>query len=248
VFKALADPSRRLLLDSLFVQDGQTLGELAARLPEMTRFGAMKHLRLLEQAGLVATRRVGREKLHYLNPVPIKLLHDRWITKFAAPWVGALAALKIELEEEVPAQPRHLFQLYIRTSPERLWQALTDASLTRRYFHAARAESSWQPGAPVAYLIDDEVAVAGTVLVAEPPWRLSQTWAFCRAPALRADPPSRVTWEIALVDAETCRLTLVHDGFASATPTFESVGRGWPAVLSSLKSLLETGTGLAIAS
>jgi len=90
VFKALADPSRRLLLDSLFVDDGQTLGELSARLPGMTRFGVMKHLRLLSAAGLVATRKVGREKLHYLNPVPIRLMHDRWIGKYAQPWVGAL--------------------------------------------------------------------------------------------------------------------------------------------------------------
>jgi len=91
VFKALADPSRRLLLDSLFVDDGQTLGELSARLPGMTRFGVMKHLRILAGAGLVATHKVGREKLHYLNPVPIRLMHDRWIGKYAQPWVGALA-------------------------------------------------------------------------------------------------------------------------------------------------------------
>src|SRR5207302_8711357 len=100
VFKALADPSRRLLLDSLFVDDGQTLGELAARLPGMTRFGVMKHLRLLEAAGLVATRKVGREKLHYLNPVPIRLIHDRWIGKYAEAWVGALADLTVRLEGE----------------------------------------------------------------------------------------------------------------------------------------------------
>src|SRR6267378_1182737 len=98
VFKALADPSRRLLLDSLFNRDGQTLGELSARLPGMTRFGVMKHLRILEGAGLVATRKVGREKLHYLNPVPIRLIHDRWIGKYAEPWVGALAELKVRLE------------------------------------------------------------------------------------------------------------------------------------------------------
>src|SRR5207253_9704807 len=98
VFKALADPSRRLLLDSLFLRDGQSLSELAGHLPGMTRFGVMKHLRQLEAAGLVATRKVGREKLHYLNPVPIRLIHDRWIGKYAEPWVGALADLKQGLE------------------------------------------------------------------------------------------------------------------------------------------------------
>src|SRR6266851_4526763 len=95
VFKALSDPSRRLLLDSLFVDDGQTLGELSARLASMTRFGVMKHLRLLEAANLVTTRKIGREKLHYLNPVPIRLMHDRWIGKYAGAWRGALADVKV---------------------------------------------------------------------------------------------------------------------------------------------------------
>lgn len=98
VFKALADPSRRLLLDRLFEHDGQSLNELCANLPAMTRFGVMKHLGVLEQAGLVTTRRDGREKLHYLNPVPIRLVHDRWISKYAEPRVRALVELKHELE------------------------------------------------------------------------------------------------------------------------------------------------------
>jgi catechol 2,3-dioxygenase-like lactoylglutathione lyase family enzyme/DNA-binding transcriptional ArsR family regulator len=100
VFKALADPSRRLLLDTLFARDGRTLAQLTSTLPQMTRFGVMKHLRLLEAANLVTTRKVGREKLHYLNPVPIRLLHDRWISKYAEPLVGALADLKVALERE----------------------------------------------------------------------------------------------------------------------------------------------------
>jgi DNA-binding transcriptional ArsR family regulator len=85
IFKALADPSRRLLLDSLFAQDGQTLGELSARLPSMTRFGVMKHLKVLGKAGLVASRKLGRERLHFLNPAPIRLIHERWISKYAEP-------------------------------------------------------------------------------------------------------------------------------------------------------------------
>ncbi len=99
VFKALADPSRRLLLDRLFERDGRTLTELEAEL-EMTRFGVMKHLRLLEEAGLVVTRRRGREKLHFLNPVPIRLIHDRWIDKFTERRVSALTDLKRQLEKE----------------------------------------------------------------------------------------------------------------------------------------------------
>src|SRR5260370_34636389 len=88
VFRALADPSRRLLVDSLFGEDGQTLGELSARLPGMTRFGVMKHLRILEAAGLVATRKVARARLHHLNPAPILLVHQRWSRQYPEPWVG----------------------------------------------------------------------------------------------------------------------------------------------------------------
>ena len=98
VFKALADPTRRGLLDTLYERDGQTLTELEERLP-MTRFGVMKHLRVLEEAGLVTTRKRGREKLHFLNPVPIRLVHDRWVSKYAEPWAAALSGLKQRLEE-----------------------------------------------------------------------------------------------------------------------------------------------------
>jgi uncharacterized protein YndB with AHSA1/START domain/DNA-binding transcriptional ArsR family regulator len=245
-FKALSDPSRRLLLDSLFVDDGQTLGDLSARLPGMTRFGVMKHLRLLEAAGLVTTHKIGREKLHYLNPVPIRLIHDRWITKYAEPWVGALADLKVNLEGAALDRPRHVFQVYIRTSPAQLWQAISDPEVTQRYFHSSRVASDWLPGQRIAYWIDDELVVDGQVLEADPPGKLVTTWSFRRSLELRNDPPSRVTWEIEPIDSDTCRLTLVHDDFPSETPTFRSVGSGWPMVLSSLKSLLETGAALTV--
>jgi DNA-binding transcriptional ArsR family regulator len=98
VFKALADRTRRELLDALFTQDGQTLTALEERLP-MTRFGVMKHLKVLEEAGLVLTRKRGREKVHYLNPVPIRLIHDRWVSKYAEPWAAGLTELKTNLED-----------------------------------------------------------------------------------------------------------------------------------------------------
>ncbi|HEY1291503.1 MAG TPA: SRPBCC domain-containing protein [Chloroflexota bacterium] len=245
VFKALADPSRRLLLDSLFDADGQTLGELAAQLPGMTRFGVMKHLRILEGAGLIATRKVGREKLHYLNPVPIRLMQDRWIGKYAEPWVGALADLKVQLEGTPIDRPRHVFQVYIRTTPEQLWRAITDPDFTQRYLHRTRVASSWRSGESVTYWAGNEVAVDGSVLVADPPRRLVTTWSFRRRADLRDDPPSRVTWEIEPL-GETCKLTLIHDRFPGETATFKSVGTGWPIVLSSLKSLMETGEALSI--
>src|SRR5215208_951001 len=245
VFKALGDPSRRLLLDSLFDEDGQTLSELSGRLP-MTRFGVMKHLRLLESAGLVTTRKIGREKLHYLNPLPIRLIHDRWIGKYSEPWVGALAGLKATLEGAVMDRPRHIYQLYIRTTPEQLWAAITDPAFTSRYFHRSRVDSSWQPGDRVTYSIGNDLVVEGKVLDADPPRRLVYSWSFRRNPDMRDDPPSRVTWEIEPL-GDTCKLTLLHDDFPSETRTFRSVGPGWPAILSSLKSLLETGEPLSVA-
>src|SRR5213080_943463 len=131
VFKALADPTRRHLLDRLFERDGRTLTELEQDL-EMTRFGVMKHLRVLEEAGLVATRKSGREKLHYLNPMPIRLVHDRWVSKYRAPFAAALSDLKSRLED--PMAETQVYQLFIRTTPEKLWQALTDAAVTKKYF------------------------------------------------------------------------------------------------------------------
>jgi len=247
VFKALADPSRRLLLDKLFERDGQSLGELVEHL-EMTRYGVMKHLKVLEETGLVATRRVGRHKFHYLNPVPIRSLHDRWISKYAEPWVTALADLKTDLETDAMDKPMHVYQTYIHTTPERLWQAITRGEITRRYFHQTAVESTWQTGSPVIYRQPDgTVAVEGEVVAAEPPRRLQMTWSFRNghdAEAI-ADPPSRVTWEIEPVDG-VCKLTLVHDGFASETATYRSIREGWTPILASLKSLLETGEPLPL--
>src|SRR3954469_4106763 len=125
VFKALADPTRRSLLDELFREDGQTLSALERRLP-MTRFGVMKHLKVLEEASLVTTKRRGREKLHFLNPVPIRLIHDRWVSKYAEPWAAGLSELKRDLEEDTMEK---VFEIYIKTTPERLWEAITTSEL-----------------------------------------------------------------------------------------------------------------------
>ena len=136
VFKALADPTRRFLLDLLFARDGRTLTELESDL-EMTRFGVMKHLRVLEDAGLVVTRRSGREKLHFLNPVPIRLVHDRWIDKYTERRVSALADLKHELEarhdhdDERRRVTTQVYRVYIKASPEAIWEAITDAGVDR---------------------------------------------------------------------------------------------------------------------
>src|SRR5918999_1246574 len=144
VFKALADPTRRSLLDELFREDGQTLSALEARLP-MTRFGVMKHLKQLEEAGLVVTRRRGREKLHFLNPVPIRLVHDRWVSKYAEPWAAGLSDLKHRLESPM----EKVFEIYIRTTPERLWEAITDPEIRSKYQFGVRIASDWKPGSGI---------------------------------------------------------------------------------------------------
>jgi uncharacterized protein YndB with AHSA1/START domain/DNA-binding transcriptional ArsR family regulator len=246
IFKALADPHRRQILDLLFARDGQTLGELCAGFATMTRFGVMKHLRVLEEAGLVTTRKAGREKLHYLNPVPIRLIHDRWISKYAEPWVGALGDLKSALEGTAMDQPKHVFEIYIRTTPEQLWAAITSPEFTRRYFYSTAVESDWQSGSPFTYRQDDgSIAISGDVLEVEPPHRLVTTFSTHQDEETRAERPSRVTWEIEPM-GDVCKLTLVHDDFDGMTKTYQEVGSGWPPVLSSLKSLLETGEPLAV--
>src|SRR3954466_16139058 len=141
VFKALADPTRRSLLDELYRQDGQTLSELEARF-SMTRFGVMKHLKQLEEAGLVVTRKRGREKLHFLNPVPIRLVHDRWVSKYAEPWAASLSDLKTRLEQTM----EKVFEIYIRTTSERLWEAITDPETRAKYNFGAGMACDWKVG------------------------------------------------------------------------------------------------------
>jgi uncharacterized protein YndB with AHSA1/START domain/DNA-binding transcriptional ArsR family regulator len=251
VFKALADPSRRTLLDLLFERDGRTLLELQARLP-MTRFGVMKHLKVLEEAGVVTSRKVGRKKLHYLNPVPIQQVYDRWVGKYAAPWARALTGLKHTLEEgeeSMDGKPAHVYEIYIRATPERLWQALIDGKLTRQYYFGCRVESDWRPGAPYR-LVDDagSTLVEGENIEVDPPRRLVQTFRATWASEVGRDGPSTVTWEIEPMGraGETCRLTLVHDGIDPASARGKEIGAGWAQILSGLKTLLETGEPLVV--
>jgi uncharacterized protein YndB with AHSA1/START domain len=235
VFKALADPTRRELLDELFRQDGQTLGALVKRF-EMTRFGVMKHLKLLEEAGLVVTRRKGREKLHYLNPVPIQLVHDRWVSKYAAPWAETLAGLKHGLEREM----EKVFEIYIRTSPERLWEAITDPAIRAKYNFGAGIESTWEPGSQfrMAHPSAGIVLGEGTIVEVDPPRRLVQTMTALWSDEVRAEGESRITWEIEQVQ-DSCRLTVVHDQLREGAN--EELYGGWPMILSGLKTWLETG-------
>jgi uncharacterized protein YndB with AHSA1/START domain/biotin operon repressor len=238
VFKALADTTRRALLDELFHQDGQALGALASRF-EMTRVAVAKHLTLLEDAGLVVSRRRGRERLHFLNPVPIRLVHDRWVSKYTEAWAAGLVDLKRDLEASV----EKVFEIYIRTTPERLWQAIVDPDVRARYQFGARIESTWTSGS--TYHVQHDGApralVEGENLKVDPPRRLVQTYHAVWDDAVAAEGTSRVTWEIEPI-GDTCRLTVTHDELReNADPHLYG---GWPMMLSGLKTWLETGAEL----
>jgi uncharacterized protein YndB with AHSA1/START domain len=240
VFRALADPTRRALLDELFKVDGQTLSSLEARLP-MTRFGVMKHLRVLERAGLVVTRRQGREKLHFLNTVPIRLVHDRWVSKYAEPWAAALSDLKHQLEERTMEK---VFEIYIKTTPERLWQAITDPEMRRKYTFGVVVTSDWTPGSRYEGTTGSETVsptltiLEGENLEVDPPRRLVQSFRALWSDDVKNEGTSRVTWEIEPI-GDSCRLTVTHDQLREGAN--DELYGGWPMVLSGLKTLLETG-------
>jgi uncharacterized protein YndB with AHSA1/START domain len=235
VFKALADPTRRQLLDELFREDGQTLTALEHRFP-MSRFGVMKHLRQLEAAHLVVTRRQGREKRHYLNPVPIRQVHDRWVSKYAEPWTAALGDLKDRLEHTM----EKVFEIYIATTPERLWEAITDGEIRSKYTFGARITSDWQPGSRVEQRNPrtGELLGEGEVVEADPPRRLVQTMVALWGEDVKREGTSRVTWDIEPV-GDSCRLLVVHDQLREGAN--DQLFGGWPMILSGLKTWLESG-------
>jgi DNA-binding transcriptional ArsR family regulator len=239
VFRALADPTRRGLLDELFKEDGQSLSALEARLP-MTRFGVMKHLKVLEDAGLVTTKKQGREKLHFLNAVPIRLVHDRWVSKYAEPWAATLTGLKHNLEEKVMEK---VFEIYIKTTPERLWEAITSSEMRQQYTFGVGIESDWTNGSPYKAVHPGAgVAISeGENLEVDPPNRLVQSFNAVWSDDVKAAGTSRVTWEIEQIQ-DSCRLTVTHDQLPEGVN--DEIYGGWPMILSGLKTLLETGEHL----
>jgi uncharacterized protein YndB with AHSA1/START domain/DNA-binding transcriptional ArsR family regulator len=239
VFRALADPTRRALLDRLRERNGQTLGELCGPL-DMARQSATQHLGVLEAANLITSVRRGREKLHYLNPVPLWDIQERWIERFERPRLRALSAIKRRAEEDTVAdRPSYVYVTYIESTAERVWDALTDPDLTAQYWGHSNI-SDWSAGSGWAHRrvdgsgIDD---VAGTVLESEPPRRLAMT--FDAPGDTPAWGPSRVTFDIEPFH-EIVRLTVTHENLAD-DQALEAVSAGWPAVFANLKSLLETG-------
>ncbi|MEN3305928.1 MAG: hypothetical protein V7603_2130 [Micromonosporaceae bacterium] len=239
VFRTLADPTRRQLLDRLHQNDGQTLGALCRDLAT-SRQGITQHLAMLEAAGLVATVRRGREKLHHLNRVPLHEIYERWIAKFQQPDLEALSSMKRLLEQDGHAmdKPKLVHVTYIATTPDQLWNALTDPELTARYW-GHRNVSGWAKGDSWEHRrLDDEGAdVVGTILEVDPPRRLSHTWAS-PDDANETARHSRVTFDLEPV-GEAVRLTVTHEDLPA--DQVEGTREGWNMVVSSLKSLLETG-------
>jgi DNA-binding transcriptional ArsR family regulator/uncharacterized protein YndB with AHSA1/START domain len=260
-FRALADPSRRQLLDRLNERNGQTLRELCAGL-DMARQSVSKHLAVLEAANLVTTVRRGREKLHYLNAAPINEIAERWITRYEHGRVHALADLKRALEDTPVDRPSFVYTTYIKTTPERLWQALTEPAFTERYWGMA-FHTDWRTGSRYVLhqfglaIVDDEQVV----LEADPFRRLSYAWhaitpewaaalelSDADRERLAGEPRSKVTFDIEPLAGEQVKLTVVHDGLAPDGLMRTLISGGWPRVLSNLKTLLETGEPLPDAS
>jgi DNA-binding transcriptional ArsR family regulator/uncharacterized protein YndB with AHSA1/START domain len=233
IFKALADPTRRSLLDELFRADGQTLTELTERF-EMSRFGVMKHLKQLEEAGLVVTRKQGREKFHYLNPVPIRLVHDRWVSKYAEPWAAGLSDLKTRLENPM----EKIFEIYIKTTPERLWHAITDDETRRKFNFGVGVVSDFTPGSHFEMTNGDFTTGIGENVEVDPPRKLVQSATMLWSDEVKNEGPTRITWEIEPV-GDSCRLTVTHDQIREGAT--DEIWGGWPMILSGLKTWLETG-------
>ena len=261
VFRALSDPSRRRLLDSLNRRNGQTLRELCAGL-DMARQSVSKHLAILEDANLVITVRRGREKLHYLNAAPINDIAERWINRYDQQRVAALSDLKKALEDTTMDKPEFVYTTYIRTTPEQQWRGLTDPAFTRRYWRIA-FESDWKTGSTWTLRLDKaDVKIADpdqVVLESDPYRRLSYTWhTFTPEWAaaydvsdehlakVASEPRSKVTFDLEPL-GDMVKLTVVHDGFGPGSVVLPGISEGWPRIMSDLKTLLETGETLPVA-
>jgi uncharacterized protein YndB with AHSA1/START domain/DNA-binding transcriptional ArsR family regulator len=245
VFKALSDAQRRHVLDLLREQNGQTQTELEAAFPGLTRFGVMKHLKVLEDASLIATRKVGRFKYHYLNPVPLQEIADRWISAFEAPWARGVSHLKWKLEQEnMHTKPKQVYTTVIRTTPDALWDALTNPAVTPLYYYGFKVEAGNKAKGIFNYVAPDgSEGITGEILTFDPPHRLVTSFKGHWMPGMETDASSRVTYEI-MPKGENCVLTVVHDEFQSENATYHAVAGGWSGILSGLKTLLETGKPL----
>lgn len=255
VFKALADSSRRTLLDGLRARNGQTLRELSARL-DMTRQSVSKHLAVLEAANLVTTVWQGREKLHYLNSEPINAIYQRWISRYDVERISAIADLKSALENDTMAENEFVYTTYIEAAPELVWRGITDPAFTRRYW-GMEFTTDWKPGSTFTVThAKAGVTISDSEMVVKeyaPYTRLSYTWLaypkeFTDALGFEegfqsraaAEPRSTVSFELVPVDGQT-KLTVLHSGFGPDSVVLPDISGGWPQVFSWLKTFLESG-------
>jgi DNA-binding transcriptional ArsR family regulator/uncharacterized protein YndB with AHSA1/START domain len=270
VFKVLGDPARRRLLDRLNERNGLTLTELCADMG-ITRQSVTKHLDVLAAAGLVITLRRGRERLHYLNAAPINDIADRWIHSYDRARAEALSDLKTALEATTPMEQKSeqtsfVYTTYIHSTPQLVWQGLTDPAFTTRYWrHPASGgltlSSDWGKSSTYDVAFEDVGLVVSdpeqVILESDPYRRLAYTWHTvtpqwaaqhgfdaATAAAWRAEPRSKVAFDIEDAGHGVVKLTVVHDGFEPGSGVLQGVSTGWPAVLASLKTLLETGAAL----
>ena len=241
VFKALADPTRRQLLDSLRDEAGQTLTELESGLG-MTRFGVMKHLKVLEQAGLVTSRKEGRFKYHYVNACPIQEVADRWIAPYQKPFARYALNLKAMLESRrtMADKPDFVFETYIRTTPKELWEALTNPDLTEQYYYGSRLDAELRVGGPFRYIGPDGLKnLDGEVLEIIPEKKLVTSFIAMWAPD---GVSTRVMFEIEQLGG-ACKLRMTHFDYEKSKAGVET---GWPLIVAGLKTLLETGRPLLL--
>ncbi|MEE4348612.1 MAG: metalloregulator ArsR/SmtB family transcription factor [Pacificimonas sp.] len=248
LFKALADPTRRAILDLLRQEDGRTVSEIEGAAPGMTRFGVMKHLKQLEAAHLVTSQKVGRSRHIYLNAAPLQVMADRWIAPFGRATARRMSDLKTILEGDVTMtgeKPKLVYELIMRATPADLWDAMTNPERTPHYYFGSAIETDLEVGAKITYRTEDGGQLTeGEILELVPERKLSMSQTAMWEEGLENDPPTRETWTIEPMDGGLVKLTVVHDGFNQKTATYESAAGGWPMILSGLKTYIETGKPL----
>jgi uncharacterized protein YndB with AHSA1/START domain len=256
VFKALADKQRRKILNIVKATPGKTLQEICTHF-SFTRYAVMKHLRILEEANLVVRQRDGKYKRFYLNTIPFQMIYDRWLSEYTKFWSTQLTYLKYNLEQEYimdKSELRQVYVVYIKTSKEKLWEAITSPKFTEQYFFHTRVTSDFKKGSEISYFMTGEdgneaIPVKGKIIEIDPPNRLVHTFQHTgnHAGAENYSEPSRVVYEIEEM-GDLVKLTLTHDEFKDDMETYKSVGGGWPMIVNSLKTFLETGKPLGFPS
>lgn len=246
IFKILADKNRRQILDLVKQKPGINVNELSDHF-EFSRFAVMKHLKLMEDAEVIIARKSGKNKLLYLNAIPIQFIYDRWISKFSQAWASDLSELKYSLEMEgknMEEKLQHVFVTYIKTTKENLWNAIINGDITKKYYYNTTLRSDLKVGSDIVFVSVDKDGnevhnVKGKILEYIEYQKLGYTFQFHDS----NDKPSKVTFEIEEA-GELMKLTVLHDGFEEKTETYNSVVQGWPYILSGLKTYLETGDTL----